>query len=907
MGAVYLAQHVSLGRQVALKLLLGPVDPDLRARFLREVEACSRLEHPNLVRVHDSGEAEGRLFLAMEFVRGYSLQELLERSGPLEPRQAVRGVLEAAAGVASAHAQGVLHRDLKPGNLLWDTDAGAVRVVDFGLTGRLAGGQSLTATGEVLGTPGFLAPEQAAGSPTDARTDVYGLGATLFALLCGRPPFQGAGLAALAAVFNEPAPELSTLRPDVDRPLSALVARCLEKEPRDRFESMAALESALVAWQAGEAPRHSPSRRLRGALGLALGLALAGGGVVAVTRWRDAARAQAAATLEGFAAWREEALEPWAFGLGGPEPGAELEGWVERLGAAEGSAEASAWAAAASEVRAARRVLAARGGADPGFPAEGGPPPREADWIAEGALALSGGDWERARDALGRVGPAGRERRGYRRCALRLEAEEHPTRLLRRLEGAAEVDPLALEDFPLALERAGRSEDSARLLAWTARARALGAPQPEAALRAALEAYAPRLKRDLETQPRPDGAAGLIRFLCTPLRAQGLWPGPAFAEVARGYFRRGAARPLATGGKIEAWYRYEHELFYRVDARYCTLPGWGAAIRAAWVRVPSALAVRTSARVGNFPGGLTGPYEFEQLLVQLAVAPEAQSRLERVLEWYARYGRPLAQAEVERCEGCVPELEEALAFGVDDLHPVVLVRVLNELAKIAHLDPARRVELGGFVRRLAIPAGEDCLRRQVADPSADFLSLRTTAVRVACVGAMQEGPPERALEVAQDALRGLREARGQAPELAQALSSAEARVYASTAANYHAYGLAKLALPALEGGAEVVLDHGDTRSRGDYFAWLAVARRQRDGLDKAIELLEQVEGRIEREWHALAFVAADVFEAAQRPEDARRWLRRSLDAEHSSSGLKSSSLERAACAARLAALEAKAR
>jgi eukaryotic-like serine/threonine-protein kinase len=172
MGAVYEARRADLPRSVALKVLLAPDDLDLVARFHREVEACGRMSHPNVVGVHDSGVDGRYCYLVMELVRGDSLQGHLDREGPSDCVTATSRILEAAAGIAHAHAAGVLHRDLKPSNLLWDRELKRVRVVDFGLTGRLSQADSLTVTGEVLGTPGYLAPEQLGAGEIGPAADV---------------------------------------------------------------------------------------------------------------------------------------------------------------------------------------------------------------------------------------------------------------------------------------------------------------------------------------------------------------------------------------------------------------------------------------------------------------------------------------------------------------------------------------------------------------------------------------------------------------------------------------------------------------------------------------------------------------------------------------------------------------
>ncbi|MBX3471399.1 MAG: serine/threonine protein kinase, partial [Planctomycetes bacterium] len=244
MGVVHEAVERATGRRVALKRILGAVDPDAQARFLAEGRALARLSHPGIVAVHTLGQARGGPYLVMDLVEGESLQRRLERDGPLPAGAAAALCRALTAALAHAHARGVLHRDLKPANVLLDP-GGAPRLIDFGLARLQTDGGSLahlTRTGELLGTPAFMAPEQADGRPVDARTDVYGLGATLFALLTGRAPFEGASpIAVLGAVLSQAPPAPSRLRPGLPPALDALVLACLAKDPAGRPASMEAL------------------------------------------------------------------------------------------------------------------------------------------------------------------------------------------------------------------------------------------------------------------------------------------------------------------------------------------------------------------------------------------------------------------------------------------------------------------------------------------------------------------------------------------------------------------------------------------------------------------------------------------------------------------------------------------
>jgi formylglycine-generating enzyme required for sulfatase activity len=268
MGAVYVARHVELDRRVALKLLLAEAGDVAPERFAREARALAALRHPGIVTLHEAGEEGGRRWMALELVAGGSLQDRLGRDGPLEPRAAVELVEQVARAIAAAHAAGLLHRDLKPANVLLD-ESGRPKVTDFGIA-RALGAQSreLTRTGAGVGTLGYAPPEQCGGErEVDATADVYGLGATLHALLTGRPPHEGAAVAELLAkvMFEAPAPP-SALRPGVPPELDLVVLRCLEKAPADRYPTAEALADELGRWLRGEpleVQPPTPALRLR--------------------------------------------------------------------------------------------------------------------------------------------------------------------------------------------------------------------------------------------------------------------------------------------------------------------------------------------------------------------------------------------------------------------------------------------------------------------------------------------------------------------------------------------------------------------------------------------------------------------------------------------------------------------
>jgi len=255
MGVVYKAWQRSLGRTVALKMLLRGVSPssaDL-ARFRSEAESAAQLDHPTIVPIYDVGQNEGRPFFTMKFVSGTTLAErLLE--GPLTGREAAELLEPICRAVHYAHQRGVLHRDLKPSNILIDEE-GRPHVSDFGLAKRVEDDEPLTLSGAVLGTPSYMAPEQAAGKrgrPGPA-SDVYSLGAILYQMLTGRPPFQAATSVetVLLVLEQEPLPP-RLLNPRADRELEMIALKCLQKPPELRYESAAALADDLAAYLADE-------------------------------------------------------------------------------------------------------------------------------------------------------------------------------------------------------------------------------------------------------------------------------------------------------------------------------------------------------------------------------------------------------------------------------------------------------------------------------------------------------------------------------------------------------------------------------------------------------------------------------------------------------------------------------
>jgi hypothetical protein len=264
MGVVYLARHLALKREVALKMILGAghADGEERARLRHEAEAVARLQHPNIVQIFEIGEHQGLPYLALEYVPGGSLARRLDGK-PLPPRQSAHLVVALARAVQYAHERGIVHRDLKPHNVLLTTGQVVPKVTDFGLAKRLDD-SCQTQSGAVLGTPSYMAPEQAAGKTREIgpAADVWALGAVLYELLTGRPPFRAAApLDTLLQVLTEEPVPPGWLNPGVPRDLETICLKCLRKEPHQRYASAGELADDL-----GRFLEHQPIRARRAGL-----------------------------------------------------------------------------------------------------------------------------------------------------------------------------------------------------------------------------------------------------------------------------------------------------------------------------------------------------------------------------------------------------------------------------------------------------------------------------------------------------------------------------------------------------------------------------------------------------------------------------------------------------------------
>ena len=247
MGVVYRAVQLDLGRPVALKLIAADraADPAFRERFQRESRLAALIDHPNVVPVHGAGEADGQLYLVMRYVPGTDLHRLLKHEGPLPPMRAAEVVVQVAAALDAAHAAGLVHRDVKPANVLIAGDDHAY-LGDFGLTRLLSSEEQLTETGQWLGTTDFSSPEQLQGQRVDARADIYSLGCVLHAALFGKPPYPRATMpATLLAHLQDPIPRPS--ESGAPAGFDRVMARALAKDPQDRYPSAGDLGRAALA------------------------------------------------------------------------------------------------------------------------------------------------------------------------------------------------------------------------------------------------------------------------------------------------------------------------------------------------------------------------------------------------------------------------------------------------------------------------------------------------------------------------------------------------------------------------------------------------------------------------------------------------------------------------------------
>jgi len=257
MGTVYKATQLSLQRTVAIKILSPHLarDPAYVERFLREARAVARLSHPNVISGIDVGEAEGVRYFVMEYASGLTVQRLIDRGGPMDESRVARVALQIARALEHAHEAGLVHRDVKPDNILITGD-GVAKLCDLGLA------KDRPEAGVSMGTPHYISPEQAEGlADVDIRADLYSFGATLFHMLAGRPPFEGRAAVVMAKHVKEEPPALRSLAPDASEGIEKIVAKLLRKRRNERFQSPKELIGALELYEDEVARAHEAVRR----------------------------------------------------------------------------------------------------------------------------------------------------------------------------------------------------------------------------------------------------------------------------------------------------------------------------------------------------------------------------------------------------------------------------------------------------------------------------------------------------------------------------------------------------------------------------------------------------------------------------------------------------------------------
>src|SRR4051794_3508442 len=252
MAEVYLARDQLLNRPIALKALFPEYarEPSFVERFRREAQAAANLNHPNIVAIYDWGQETGTYFIVMEYVEGRSLRDVIRTDGPIDAAQAAEITSEIASALAFAHRGGVVHRDVKPGNVLI-TQGGIVKVTDFGIA-RAGTSDGLTQTGSVMGTATYFSPEQAQGLAVDGRSDVYSLGVVLYEMVCGVPPFVAESPVSVAYKHVREEPIAPSVRnPDVPPALEQIILSALAKDPEHRYQSADDLRAAILRFRRG--------------------------------------------------------------------------------------------------------------------------------------------------------------------------------------------------------------------------------------------------------------------------------------------------------------------------------------------------------------------------------------------------------------------------------------------------------------------------------------------------------------------------------------------------------------------------------------------------------------------------------------------------------------------------------
>ena len=731
MGVVYLARHAELGREVALKVMRGGTsDQGLVQRFIAEAQTVAQLDHPNIVRVHEVGREGRDPFLVMDLIEGESLEERLKRQGPLPPREAAEIGRALAEALEHAHERSIVHRDVKPANVLLDRE-GRPRLTDFGLAKDLSAGEGLTREGQWVGTPGFMPPEQATGDlrRIDRRSDVYALGGTLYALVTGRPPYEAqTAHATLEAIKGGRPTPPSQLQAEVTPDLEAIILKCLEHIPETRYHSARDLaedlgrflherpvlarplsgRGRLVLWARRNTALAASS------LGAALLLGVTGVALLAVF---VLPQQRAAEALVAHRAYQDEVLQGYAFGLGGspaPDPAAleaQLSGLREAL---EGTSLQPELEGELEFGAATLRVL--RGAQDPIPRARAGR--SVPDQLADALLLQRRGELVAAERALAsarrRVGP-------YSDLAdlieLELLAQSDPGEFFAhgsQAKGAAQQRVRALaphaaaklfERQLLALAQ-GELRGDERRRAEAALQAALGLGLDPRALSAAKTQAsaqtAPRWRERLETALEREQEGRLLSSLGAFLReAPAARPAPELdAVLAEGLERLLAdfeARPHEEQ-PLRRVAEYEERLVYDVDGRRRT---WRALTRAAFrVSVLSEVPALVLLRFRHGTGfSLHTSTQGRARIFERLAREVPESQIGQLYLWRQAQGRSRGLAGFE---AQLKRLEEIVELDCNDLGSRYYVQAIAELSRdSAALEAELALRLQAFAERIA--------------------------------------------------------------------------------------------------------------------------------------------------------------------------------------------------------------
>lgn len=734
MGVVFLARHAELGREVALKVMRGGIaNKGMVQRFIAEAQTVAQLDHPNIVRVHEVGKEGEDPFLVMDLIEGESLEDTLKRQGTLPNREVGEIGRALADALEHAHERSIVHRDVKPANVLIDR-SGRPLLTDFGLAKDLSASKGLTQEGQWVGTPGYMPPEQASGDlrRIDRKSDVYGLGGTLYALLTGRPPFETKTAHETLKAIQETRPTApSALRPDVSPDLEAVILKCLEKQPESRYLSARELAEDLGRYLHDQPVQARPitrgelvlrwAKRNRAFVAASLAASLLLGLIgVALLGVFVLPQQRAASALSHHVTYRSEVLEPYSCGLGpGAAPdAAALAAQLSELEAATHGTAREPEARSASELgQATLRLLQA----DPKQPVPRARAGRSTpDLVVDTLLLVQRGELEAAKRTIA----SARRRAGVyaelvQLAELEVLAKGDPSAFLEKaqtLEGAPQARAMTLRKVAVELlfERqllaaaqgeSPTSNDRRRLAASLAAAKSLGMSAAEiaAAKTAASGRCAARWRERLtlalerETEARLVGLLGAI-LLEEPRAA----PAPELGQVLDDALRRLVELHQEAYHRRERLHRvidFDHRLTYEVDGRRRS---W----RSLFLAANRLLSTTSEAPQVLFRYRHGVAYDLDRVrraetrrVIQRLADRYPESHLGSLFAWYRAQSRARG---VEGFEEQLTKLEQIFTGQTEDLAARYFVDALEDLYRDhAGLDPALSQRLAAFALRLA--------------------------------------------------------------------------------------------------------------------------------------------------------------------------------------------------------------